>query len=188
MSTIPQTLPNPLSSPNLKPRSEHNPLAPNNQPPPCTTTPPRTPTDSAAASTPEVLAYETQQRKNAADRIGRGKHSSGHHEDPNRGDSFHKPHPKKHPGNGQPLNRRLDHDCGLEDTRRALAESITNRASDLTEILRAIHAHPETAYREHFASSMLVEAVRTAYPNLIVTYPAFGIDTAFAVEANQRRL
>ena len=95
----------------------------------------------------EVLAYETQQRKNAADCIGKGKHSSGHHEDPNRGDSFHKPHPEKHPGNGQPLNRRLDHDCGLEDTRRALAESITNRASDLTEILRAIHAHPGRVHR-----------------------------------------
>ena len=130
----------------------------------------------------EVLAYETQQRKNAADRIGRGKHSGGHHGEPDRGDSFHKPHPKKHPGNGQPLNRRLEYDCGLEDTRRALAESITNRANDLTEILRAIHAHPETAYRERFASSTLVEAVRTAYPNLTVTYPAFGIDTAFAVE------
>ena len=133
----------------------------------------------------EVLAYETQQRKNAADRrIGRGKHHTGHHGEPDGGGSLPGPHPKKRPSNrhGKPFGHRLDHDCGLDDTRRALADSIANRASDLTEILRAIHAHPETAYRERFASSTLVEAVRTAHPDLTVTHPAFGIDTAFAVE------
>ena len=133
----------------------------------------------------EVLAYETQQRKNAADRrIGRGKHHAGHHGEPDGGGSFPGPHPKKHPGNrhGKPFGHRLDHDCGLDDTRRALANSIANRASDLTEILRAIHAHPETAYRERFASSTLVEAVRSAHPDLTITYPAFGIDTAFGIE------
>ena len=45
-----------------------------------------------------------------------------------------------------------------------------------------IRDSPETAYEEYFASRTLVDAVREAYPNLRIEYPAFGLDTAFKVE------
>ena len=85
-------------------------------------------------------------------------------------------------GHGTHHGHRLDEDSGLAHIRRDLAESIATRADSLTAILKAIHAHPETAYEEYFASRTLVDAVREAHPNLSVEYPAFGLDTAFKVE------
>ena len=106
----------------------------------------------------EILALETEQRKRAADHRRKRGHA----------------HPEQgHADNGQPEQERshgahhghrLDEDSGLAHIRRDLAESVATRADSLTAILKAIHAHPETAYEEYFASRTLVDAVREACP------------------------
>ena len=129
----------------------------------------------------EILALETEQRKRAAEH--RRKHG---HKHPDHA------HPEQERSHGKHHGHRLDEDSGLAHIRRDLAESVATRADSLTAILKAIHAHPETAYEEYFASRTLVDAVREAYPNLSnpnlsnpnlsIEYPAFGLDTAFKVE------
>lgn len=118
----------------------------------------------------EILALETEQRKRAAEH--RRKHGHTHPEQ-ERSHGERQGHGKGH---------HLDEDSGLAHIRRDLAESVATRADSLTAILKAIHAHPETAYEEYFASRTLVDAVREAHPNLRIEYPAFGLDTAFKVE------
>ena len=118
----------------------------------------------------EILALETEQRKRAAEH--RRKHGHTHPEQ-------ERSHGERH-GHGK--GHHLDEDSGLAHIRRDLAESVATRADSLTAILKAIHAHPETAYEEYFASRTLVDAVREAHPNLRIEYPAFGLDTAFKVE------
>ncbi|WP_314910438.1 amidohydrolase [Rothia mucilaginosa] len=121
----------------------------------------------------EILALETEQRKHAAEHRRKRGHAHPERE--------HADHGERH-GHGKGHGHRLDEDSGLAHIRRDLAESIATRADSLTEILKAIHAHPETAYEEYFASRTLVDAVREAHPNLRIEYPAFGLDTAFKVE------
>lgn len=135
----------------------------------------------------EILTLETEQRKRAAEHRRKRGHKHPDHAHPEQershgerhGHGEHREHGKSH---GKHHGHRLDDDSGLAHIRRDLAESIATRADSLTEILKAIHAHPETAYEEYFASRTLVDAVREAYPNLSVEYPAFGLDTAFKVE------
>ena len=140
----------------------------------------------------EILALETEQRKRAADhRRKRGHaHPEQKHADHGQPEQKHG-HGERHgygkgcghgKGHGKHHGHRLDHDSGLAHIRRDLAESVATRADSLTAILKAIHAHPETAYEEYFASRTLVDAVREAHPNLNIEYPAFGLDTAFKVE------
>ncbi|WP_314689227.1 amidohydrolase [uncultured Rothia sp.] len=117
----------------------------------------------------EILALETERRKRAAEH--RRKRGHAHPE-------------QEHADHGQPEQERSHgnrHGHGKGHGHR-LAESVATRADSLTAILKAIHAHPETAYEEYFASRTLVDAVREAYPNLRIEYPAFGLDTAFKVE------
>ena len=114
----------------------------------------------------EILALETEQRKRAAEHRRKRGHAHpeqkhGHGERPGHG----KGHGKHH-GHGMGYGHRLDEDSGLAHIRRDLAESVATRADSLTAILKAIHAHPETAYEEYFASRTLVNAVREDHPNL----------------------
>lgn len=125
----------------------------------------------------EILAHETEQRKHAAGHRRKRGHKHSDHEQTTQERS----HGERH-GHGKYQMHRLDDDSGLAHIRRDLAESVATRADSLTEILKAIHAHPETAYEEYFASRTLVDAVREAHPNLSIEYPAFGLDTAFKVE------
>lgn len=118
----------------------------------------------------EILALETEQRKRAAEHRRKRGHTHPEQE---------RSHGERH-GHGK--GHHLDEDSGLAHIRRDLAESVATRADSLTAILKAIHAHPETAYEEYFASRTLVDAVREAHPNLRIEYPAFGLDTAFKVE------
>lgn len=130
----------------------------------------------------EILALETEQRKRAADHRRKRFHAHPEREHADHGrPAQERSHGGRH-GHGKGHGHRLDEDSGLAHIRRDLAESIATRADSLTAILKAIHAHPETAYEEYFASRTLVDAVREAYPNLSVEYPAFGLDTAFKVE------
>lgn len=136
----------------------------------------------------EILALETEQRKRAADHRRKRGHAhpeQGHADNgqPEQERSHGERHGHgEHHEHGKHHGHRLDDDSGLAHIRRDLAESIATRADSLTAILKAIHAHPETAYEEYFASRTLVDAVREAHSNLSVEYPAFGLDTAFKVE------
>lgn len=134
----------------------------------------------------EILALETEQRKRAADHRRKRFHAHPEREHADHGrPAQERSHGERHghgKGHGMHHGHRLDEDSGLAHIRRDLAESVATRADSLTAILKAIHAHPETAYEEYFASRTLVDAVREAYPNLSIEYPAFGMDTAFKVE------
>ena len=116
----------------------------------------------------EILALETEQRKRAAEHRRKHKHA---HPEQERSHGERRGHEKGHgkghsPHRGHGKGHHLDEDSGLAHIRRDLAESVATRADSLTAILKAIHAHPETAYEEYFASRTLVDAVREAYPNL----------------------
>jgi len=131
----------------------------------------------------EILALETEQRKRAAEHRRKRGHKSFEQAHPEQERSHGERHGHgEHHEHGKHHGHRLDDDSGLAHIRRDLAESIATRADSLTAILKAIHAHPETAYEEYFASRTLVDAVREAHSNLSVEYPAFGLDTAFKVE------
>ena len=134
----------------------------------------------------EILALETEQRKRAAEHRRNHGHAHPEQKHADRGQpEQERSHGERHgyrKGRGAHHSHRLDEDSGLAHIRRDLAQSVATRADSLTAILKAIHAHPETAYEEYFASRTLVDAVREAYPNLSIEYPAFGLDTAFKVE------
>ena len=128
----------------------------------------------------EILALETEQRKRAAEHRRKRGHA---HPEQKHADHGHPEQERSHgERQGHGKGHHLDEDSGLAHIRRDLAESVATRADSLTAILKAIHAHPETAYEEYFASRTLVDAVREAHPNLRIEYPAFGLDTAFKVE------
>ena len=140
----------------------------------------------------EILTLETEQRKRVAEHRRKRGHAHPEREHADRGQlkqershgerHGHEEHHERGKSHGKHHGHRLDDDSGLAHIRRDLAESVATRADSLTAILKAIHAHPETAYEEYFASRTLVDAVREAHPNLSVEYPAFGLDTAFKVE------
>ncbi len=131
----------------------------------------------------EILALETEQRKRAADHRRKRFHAHPEREHADHGERHG--HGKYH---GVHHGHRLDEDSGLAHIRRDLAESVATRADSLTSILKAIHAHPETAYEEYFASRTLVDAVREAYPNLSIEYPAFYYGYRVQSGAHQCRL
>ena len=98
----------------------------------------------------EILTLETEQRKRAAEHRRKRGHKHPDHAHPEQershgerhGHGEHREHGKSH---GKHHGHRLDEDSGLAHIRRDLAESVATRADSLTAILKAIHAHPETA-------------------------------------------
>src|SRR5262245_19278845 len=69
---------------------------------------------------------------------------------------------------------------GLEAHKRAACDAVEGMRESLLAISRDIHAHPELAFEERFASARLVAALRGA--GLDVTEGAYGLPTAFAAE------
>lgn len=70
------------------------------------------------------------------------------------------------------------------DTLKAEVQAEVDRlAPALVDVSRAIHAHPEPAFEEHFAHDRLVAALQEA--GLAVEPHAFGLDTAFRAEAGR---
>jgi amidohydrolase len=55
--------------------------------------------------------------------------------------------------------------------------AIEEHRQEIIEVAREIHAHPETAFEEHFASKLLVGALRRH--GFEVEYPVGGLETAF---------
>jgi amidohydrolase len=69
---------------------------------------------------------------------------------------------------------------GLEAHKRAACEAVERMRHRLVSLSRDIHAHPELAFEERFASARLVAVLRDA--GLDVTEGAYGLPTAFAAE------
>lgn len=55
--------------------------------------------------------------------------------------------------------------------------AIEEHRHEIVQVAREIHAHPETAFEEHFASKLLVEAMQRH--GFKVEYPVGGLETAF---------
>ncbi|MGH7337594.1 MAG: M20/M25/M40 family metallo-hydrolase, partial [Myxococcota bacterium] len=68
----------------------------------------------------------------------------------------------------------------LDARKREVCETVERMRGDLLRLSREIHARPELAFEEHFASGLLVQALRGA--GLEVTTGAYGLPTAFAAE------
>jgi metal-dependent amidase/aminoacylase/carboxypeptidase family protein len=68
----------------------------------------------------------------------------------------------------------------LDARKREVCETVERMRSDLVRLSREIHACPELAFEERFASARLVETLRSA--GLEVTTGAYGLATAFAAE------
>ncbi|HKA16475.1 MAG TPA: M20 family metallopeptidase [Myxococcota bacterium] len=68
----------------------------------------------------------------------------------------------------------------LESRKEEVCEAVDRMRGDLLRLSREIHAHPELAFEERFASARLVAALRGA--GLAVTEGAYGLATAFAAE------
>jgi len=67
----------------------------------------------------------------------------------------------------------------VSDLKRQVSDDIDRRSSDLVEISRQIHAHPETNFEEHFAHKILTDYI--ADQKLSVERGAYDLDTAFDV-------
>lgn len=67
----------------------------------------------------------------------------------------------------------------IEQIKSIVCDDIDNRAKDLIEISREIHAHPELNFEEHFAHNILSEYI--ADSGIDVTRGAFELETAFDV-------
>ncbi|MFM8002422.1 MAG: hypothetical protein ACKPAJ_08440, partial [Actinomycetota bacterium] len=67
----------------------------------------------------------------------------------------------------------------VSDLKREVSDDIDRRSSDLVEISRQIHAHPETNFEEHFAHKILTDYI--ADQKLSVERGAYDLDTAFDV-------
>lgn len=65
--------------------------------------------------------------------------------------------------------------------RRAVREAVTRLAPALLDLSRDLHAHPETAWREHRSSRRVASFLGDA--GLRVELPAHGLDTAFRAGA-----
>jgi amidohydrolase len=72
----------------------------------------------------------------------------------------------------------------LEAAKQRLAEVIDRIADDLVAASHDIHARPELAYEEHYASERLAQLA--ARHGVTVEHPAFGLDTAFVARAGSR--
>jgi amidohydrolase len=64
--------------------------------------------------------------------------------------------------------------------KRELCETVERMRGDLVRLSREIHARPELAFEERFASELLVRTLRDA--GLEVMVGAYGLPTAFAAE------
>src|SRR5262249_15346146 len=67
---------------------------------------------------------------------------------------------------------------GLEAHKRAACDAVEGMRDSLVSLSREIHAHPELAFEERFASERLVAALRGA--GIEVTEGAYGLPTASA--------
>jgi amidohydrolase len=68
----------------------------------------------------------------------------------------------------------------IETHKRFVCEAVERMRGDLVRISREIHARPELAFEERFASALLVETLRGA--GLEVVAGAYGLPTAFCAE------
>jgi len=68
----------------------------------------------------------------------------------------------------------------VESRKREVCEAVDGMREGLVRVAREIHAHPELAFDERFASSLLVRILREA--GLEVTEGAYGLPTAFVSE------
>jgi amidohydrolase len=68
----------------------------------------------------------------------------------------------------------------LEARKQEICDTVERMRGDLLRLSREIHARPELAFEEHYASGLLVAALRGA--GLEVTEGAYGLPTAFAAE------
>ena len=73
-----------------------------------------------------------------------------------------------------------DGDRDLEARKREVCDTIDGIREGLIEASREIHARPELAFEEHFASERLVALLRGA--GIEVESGAYGLETAFAAE------
>jgi amidohydrolase len=69
---------------------------------------------------------------------------------------------------------------GLDAHKRAACDAVDGMRESLLSLSREIHANPELAFEERFASARLVAALRGA--GIEVTEGAYGLPTAFAAE------
>lgn len=67
----------------------------------------------------------------------------------------------------------------ISELKRQVCADVDKRKSDLIEISRQIHAHPETNFEERFAHKILTDYI--ADQKLAVTRGAYDLDTAFDV-------
>ena len=65
-----------------------------------------------------------------------------------------------------------------EQLKREACANVDNLKDELVRVSRAIHAHPELAFREQHASALLAETLQAA--GLTVERGAHGLSTAFA--------
>lgn len=72
----------------------------------------------------------------------------------------------------------------FDAAKRRATEIVDGLATELVAAAHDIHARPELAYEEHYASSRLAEILRDH--GLGVEHPAYGIDTAFVAHAGSR--
>src|SRR5262245_22777421 len=68
----------------------------------------------------------------------------------------------------------------LETLKRDVCNAIDAMRSELINVSHAIHARPELAFEEKFASDLLTRTVENH--GLPVTRGAFGVETAYAAE------
>ncbi|MDP6979376.1 MAG: M20 family metallopeptidase [Myxococcota bacterium] len=73
-----------------------------------------------------------------------------------------------------------DDERAPEALKQEVDDWVDSQRDALLEISHRIHAHPELAFEEHAACSLLVDALRRA--GLDVETPIGGLDTAFATE------
>ena len=65
----------------------------------------------------------------------------------------------------------------IGELKREVLAAVDRMSSQLIQISRDIHAHPELNYEETYAHDLLSDALSQSLPN--VTRAAFGVDTAF---------
>lgn len=75
-----------------------------------------------------------------------------------------------------PAKRNIDTDSTHQHTLQRIARALDKLTPTLVQVLHAIHARPEIAYREHFASTTIADTLREA--GIAVQHPAYGLDTA----------
>jgi amidohydrolase len=64
-----------------------------------------------------------------------------------------------------------------EGLKRAVRDAVDARAAELLCVSRTIHAHPELAFEEHRAATLLCDTLASS--GLDVRRPAYGLETAF---------